>query len=513
MGSNQSFNLIDEAFVPTNNGLSSLRECFRQGVTFAGGALENITMIGIVSAIVTRACTFQNEEDIADRIDDLETIRNQVDTYLDQWHHKFDFKGKIPFGQSFSLKEGKKFPLTYLDMLSTFGGGQGIVREHQLAKLDTDAEIVMGFLVYQAFAINGKGKVDNNLTAMESIGAKHNFFNARGERYRMFTSDGNHRSVMGPALGTQSGLLHSHILGRDILETAVLNALTYDTPHKMGLPYWEVDHIREDHPDLVDTKIGVLVPLSRLVHFADDGLYITMGVPNEHVIDSATRFILPAKGDKEEGIGYLSVKKDFALWTRLPEILIGFNSQERCPSITRARSRFGDSREMLGATLHIGGAEAASSSGEVFKIANAMSMTLDIKSFTTNEIGSLISNVEHVVKKIEVVASAVNNSEIIYGRIVNKLKLPKNKPDNQIHNFENHIEKSDTKYLTAKGDFLTQVDSLVALGFEKGWEAIREDVIRLGIQALCRSCVGGMGPQLYALVKAEKNYWAKVGLT
>jgi hypothetical protein len=176
-----------------------------------------------------------------------------------------------------------------LDISSTTGANTSMLTDHQQAKLMNDIQVTNSLITYLNWHNNKKGSIDNKLTCLGSIDAKEKAYHhvAKGNTI-LFQGNGAHRSLpsqMTKSCGTDKSSydfsikgdsLHSIVNYKDVLHTSILLSNT-GSDIDVGVPVWELDDITEVTPELVNSHISTLVPMSRFVLLDGDTFIATNG--------------------------------------------------------------------------------------------------------------------------------------------------------------------------------------------------------------------------------------------
>jgi CRISPR system Cascade subunit CasA len=167
--------------------------------------------------------------------------------------------GKVPFG-------------AVQPMIAT--GNTTVLTDGQLAPEYSDAEKALMVLTLMSFAQGGK-KADNSVVLSKGYQGKAK------DNGKPVTAKG------GPALGFL-GYLHSFLLGPSLIESLWLNVFTNDTIQGLshfsaglGVPAWErmpSGEFDEVAREMRESLAGRLVPLSRFVLLAEDGIHYSEGI-------------------------------------------------------------------------------------------------------------------------------------------------------------------------------------------------------------------------------------------
>ena len=410
----KAFNLLDEQWIPTNKGLCTLKEIFEEGIIFGATPLNNIALTRLATAITAAALQLEDDDDAEDRILDLDDTRQMVLDYLNRLYDRFFLYHETnPFMQITGLESEKKFPISLLDVCATSGSEQGIITEHQKSKIETDADIALGLVSYLNFCFNSKGKVDNNITKMDSIEQKQKYFASRDIKL-LDTAGKNHLNPAGPALGNpskDSGFIHVMIMGSDVLTTCLLQTPTVNEAFELGIPVWEMEpnDIREDSENLTNTMIAQLAPMTRFININNKEFISTTGaVIGKHLQPESFLNITVKPKNKEEFKTVKSVRSGWDVWEVVPELLSSFLKKDGCSGLNRAKKRFCSEGANIKVTFPIVG----SASGEVFKITEEHEISYWLDDINNAELYR--QKINTLVDKINFVAIAIDKAEKIY---------------------------------------------------------------------------------------------------
>jgi CRISPR system Cascade subunit CasA len=270
-----SFNLVDEPWLPiVGGGCVSLRDIFSPNATHgavAGDPVQKIALTKLLLAIAQAAATPESE--IVIRATTPDEMAALCLAYLEKWRDRFDLRGETPFLQMPAIQAAAKqsYGAVRPEVAS---GNTTVLLQSQIDRPLNDAEKAILLVRLTGFALGGK-KTDNSVTLTPGYLGK---FNDKGK-----PASGK----PGPSLGFL-GLLHSFVLGKNLRETIFLNLLSTDRingtrmfPGGVGIAPWEDMPDGEDCPKakkLRESLMGRLIPLSRFVLLADDGLHYSEGI-------------------------------------------------------------------------------------------------------------------------------------------------------------------------------------------------------------------------------------------
>lgn len=295
------FNLIDEPWIPVaDQGLVSLKAIFINNSykRLGGSPIQKIAIFKLLLAIAQSSATpFDKKawQDLQEK-----GLAIQCLDYLSQWHERFYLYGAMPFLQMPEIKKAKLQSIGAL-MPEVSTGNTTVLMQSQQPRLLTDADKALLLVTQMAFALGGK-KTDNSAVL------SHDYAGKRNDKGRPSTAR------PGPAV-EYMGLLHSFLLGDNVLETLWLNLLTTDQIHQMGMftaglgvAPWE--HMPETEncdvaKSLQQSLIGRLVPLCRFCLLHSEGVHYSEGIVHLGYKEGIT--------DPSAATDY-SAKKPRALW-------------------------------------------------------------------------------------------------------------------------------------------------------------------------------------------------------
>lgn len=268
MKSKNDFNLVEEAWVPIAGGQAvSLKELFTNPKLKAlgGNPIEKIALTKLSLAIAQSAYT-PNDGDEWRKLG-IKGLAAQASEYLTKNRKLFWLYGERPFLQMPAAIKAEKQPYcALLPMVAS--GNTTVLLQSQIPRELENSEKAVLLVTLMSFAAGGK-KVDNSVVL------------SRGYKGKSVTAK------PGPSLGFR-GYLHNFVEGSSILETLWLNILTKKEiqdlaifKEGLGLPAWERMPSGEDDQTARAQRqsyLGRLVPLSRFVLLAEDGIHYTEGI-------------------------------------------------------------------------------------------------------------------------------------------------------------------------------------------------------------------------------------------
>jgi CRISPR system Cascade subunit CasA len=279
------FNLIDEPWIPiVDTGLVSLGKIFTDTSlrSLGGNLFQKIALLELPLAICQAAYTPKDDDDWEAL--GTEGLAKKVLEYLKKHHEDFYLEGEKPFLQIPAIAAAAKQPFGAV-MPDIATGNTTVLTQFQQERNLSDAEKAILVIQLMGFALGGK-KTDNSVVLSPGYQKKRN------EKGKPSTGK------PGASLGFL-GYLHNFLSGRTLIETLWLNLLTEENIKNMkifkkglGPIPWETPPAGESDPiaeDLKSSLMGRLVPFSRFVLLADDGIHYSEGIlhPNhqEGIID------------------------------------------------------------------------------------------------------------------------------------------------------------------------------------------------------------------------------------
>ena len=268
------FNLVEEAWIPVaDHGLVSLRDIFSNpGLRALGGnPIQKISVTKLLLAIAQAAHTPKDMEEW--QALGADGIAKKALDYLNHKKDCFWLYGDRPFMQMPGISEAAIQPFAAI-IPDQASGNTTVVFQSQLKQEMTDSTKALQVLVNVNCALSGK-QTDNSIVLTSGYAGKTN---PKGK-----PSSGKSGSALGFL-----GYLHSFVIGENLQQTLWLNLLLRDDladlkfyTQQLGSPPWEKMPQGEDDATarmLKDSYIGRLVPLSRFVLLAKDGLHYSEGI-------------------------------------------------------------------------------------------------------------------------------------------------------------------------------------------------------------------------------------------
>lgn len=298
------FNLIEEPWIPVvDAGLVSLRLIFTRTGSDAyrglgGNPVQKIALTKLLLAIAQSAYTPQDDQDWKEL--GAQGLASACIAYLEKWHDAFYLYGEKPFLQVTAIKAAKvqSFGAVVAEVAT---GNTTILTQYNAEKSFTDADKAMLLIQLMGFGFGGK-KTDNSVVLSAGYLEK---MNDKGK-----PSSGK----PGPSLGFM-GFLHSFLIGKNIQETIWFNLLQRNHlddmpyyPNGLGVAPWEDMPLGEacaSAERLKSSLMGRLLPLSRFMLLAEDGLHYSEGLAHPGYMDGVV--------DPSVAVDF-SAKKPRVLW-------------------------------------------------------------------------------------------------------------------------------------------------------------------------------------------------------
>ena len=354
----KKYNLIYERWLPIAGGKSiSLAELFNNNdvPNLGGNIVEIISILRFLLAISQRAFTPRDENEW--RFTDIETFKGKVWEYLECNEDMFYlYHPQYPFLQVKDIANTTKKPFSILNILLPSDNAP-ILTDFQQMKTDiSDEEKAILLLTALNFALSSK----------------------RGNSKK---EGGDGKALPpGPAIG-KKGYVHVFFMGNSLIETIYANLLTEeeikDLPgmkYGLGSPIWEIlsqnnGRIPENRDTIVHSYLGRLVPLTRSILLANDGVYYRRGIdypgPDNGIFEPTMTIVTNEKKGTHYALTVNPVRKP---WRDLSASLCTAVGRKKrgysCPVINlclrRAIERFGN------IDVVAGGIKVSFNSGEAF---------------------------------------------------------------------------------------------------------------------------------------------------
>lgn len=265
------FNLIDEPWIPTTNGLVSLHRIFTpdETMTLGGTPIQKVSIMKLLLAIAQSAGTPADDYEWKDlHVSGLS--KNCLD-YLSKWHSKFYLYGDEPFLQMTTITSaGLRRLGDLIPEVST--GNTTILTQYNVEQELTDAEKALLLVQLCSYSLGGK-KADNSV----------------------ILSPGYTKKTTGkPGLAVGGyGLLHNYLVSDNVLTSVWMNLLTLENisnlPYaSLGIAPWEKMPEGEDcsiAKELKQSLIGRLLPMSHFCLYDVDGIRYTEGIIHHGVAE------------------------------------------------------------------------------------------------------------------------------------------------------------------------------------------------------------------------------------
>lgn len=357
------FNLIDEPWIPvTEKGLVSLQTIFSDTSIKAlgGNPVEKIAVFKLLLAIAQSAYTPKDEEDWKQL--GVSGMEKKIVEYLSEQHDNFWLHSNKPFLQMPEIISAEKQSFGAVQ-IAIATGNTTVVTQIQQEKPLTDAEKAMLVLVLMGFALGGK-KTDNTVVLTEGYTKKNN------EKGKSTTGK------PGPSLAFM-GLLHSFPFSDSIRQSVWLNLFTETALQNMefykkglGTAPWEKMPKGEDDETaklLRQSYLGRLIPLSRFMMLADDGIHYSEGIQHlgylEGIVDPS--IAVDFSGKKTRVLWVDFEKKP---WRQLPALLSFMKSEKpekefNCLQLKNVLNRVSAISHF---TVWAGGVKVSSNAGEQY---------------------------------------------------------------------------------------------------------------------------------------------------
>ncbi len=313
-------NLTVDPWIPAvradgSRDLFSLQNLFSEAHSLRDLAVrphERIALMRLLLCVTQAALDGPEDETGWEECEPL--IQPRVRGYLQEWRGAFELLGSgTRFLQFNNLEPGKADAegnsATKLDLsLATgnnttlFDNGAGAARSVTIARA------ALNLLTFQCFSPGGR------------IGVA---------RWNGAETPGKGSSNHAPC--TPSSMVHTFVLGPSVLATIRLNLLTKEVvadhvTHGWGRPCWEA---RPDQPgdsgavlNATQTYLGRLVPLSRAIRLADDGLSILLANGLDYPIFPGFREPTATVVQRKDELGLLPASVGRSLWRQLPAIAV-----------------------------------------------------------------------------------------------------------------------------------------------------------------------------------------------
>lgn len=357
------FNLVDEPWIPVaGRGMVSLATVFSDYSLSAlgGNPVQKIALTKLLLAIAQTACKPKDDDDWKS-LGASGMAKKSLD-YLTAKKDLFWLYGERPFLQMPAIAQAEKQSFGAVQVYIATGNTTVLTQGQVEASL-TDAEKAILVVQMMGFGLGGK-KTDNSIVLTSGYQGKSN---DKGK-----PSTGK----PGPSIGFM-GFLHSFMQGKNLKETLWLNLLTEENmeglkyfPDGLGTAPWEKMPQGEDclvAKSLKNSYMGRLVPISRFILLADEGLHYSEGIAHpgyaEGVVDASVAVDLSTAKAK-----VLWADPEKRPWRQLPALLSFLGSEKKgafdclqlrfgVPRVKKANLEFG---------LWSGGLRVSSNAGEQY---------------------------------------------------------------------------------------------------------------------------------------------------
>ena len=392
------YNLIDENWIPVaGKGKVGLRSIFSDfSITALGGdPVGKIAVFKLLLAIAQSAYTPEDEGDWKSL--GCAGLQQKVLDYLDAHYDCFWLYGAHPFLQMTEIAKAHTVPFGSVRM-EVATGNSTVVTEIQVEKKVQDDEKALIVITLMGFACGGK-KTDNSIVLTKGYTGKAKTGKA------------------GPSLGYM-GLLHSFFLFNSVIDSVYKNLFTKQQiagmgmfPDGIGTAPWFLTPDGEDDEiakKLRKSYMGRLIPMSRFLLLADDGIHYSEGISNpgyaEYVVDPSVSVNFAVKPKPK----ILWVDPERKPWRQLTSLLSFLdtetNSGFNCGQLRNVKQRCLDSHCF---TIWSGGVRVSSNAGEQYLtgtddfVESEIQLSPDI--FGSSFFGKLsveMGNLESIAKKL-----------------------------------------------------------------------------------------------------------------
>lgn len=318
------FNLVEEPWIPVaGKGTVSLASVFSDNslTALGGNPLQKVALTKLLLSIAQSAYT---------PIDDDDWIRvgpsgiaDKAFEYLQEQRDRFWLYGDQPFLQMPSIVRAAKQRFGAVQTF-TATGNTTLLTQSQAEPILTDAEKAVLVVELMSLGLGGK-KADNSVVLTPDYQGKSN------EKGRPSTGK------PGPSIGYM-GFLHSFMLGECLMQTLWLNIFTEEDLHErfrrfpngVGIAPWEEMPQGEDchvAQALRASYMGRLVPVSRFVLLADDGIHYSEGISHPGYADGGVdpSVAVDSSGAKAKAIWADPERRP---WRQLPALLSFLSSEK-----------------------------------------------------------------------------------------------------------------------------------------------------------------------------------------
>lgn len=310
------YNLVDEAWIPVaTRGRVSLRQVFEDSdlPALGGNPMQMIAVLKPLLAVAQAAATPRDDGEWLAM--GAQGMAQKCLVYLKAHHDDFWLYGSRPFLQleACTGAERKSYGTILPEVAS---GNTTLVTGFQIEPELDDAEKALALLVELCLGLGGK-KADSRLVLSSGYEKKAS-------------------ACAGPAL-CYKGLLHSFLLGKNVIETVWFNMLTQEDidsqkqwENGLGTPPWEEMPRGENDETAVKLRaslMGRLVPMARFCLLEDEGIRFTEGIVHpdyqSFMVDPSMSMDASEKKPK-----MLWADPEKRPWRELPALLSFLDSQD-----------------------------------------------------------------------------------------------------------------------------------------------------------------------------------------
>lgn len=320
-----TMNLTLEPWIPAlsadgRRGLFSLHDLFAQAHELRDLAVkphERIALMRLLICITQAALNGPADEDEWETCKPL--IQAYVREYLSEWKPAFELFGEGPrFLQLPNLKPGKESDegnaATKLDLALATGNNSTLFDDRAGEdRILASIRSALNLLTFQCFAPSGRIGV-----------ARWNGDETAGK------GSSNHAPC------APSSMVHTLVLGGTLLETLHRNLLTRENSrdfhgtNRWGKPVWEQHVEKADSKAAIEnantTYLGRLLPLSRAVRLAEDGLSIILANGLDYPIFPAFREATATVIKRKDELALLPASTKRSLWRQLAAVSVARRS-------------------------------------------------------------------------------------------------------------------------------------------------------------------------------------------
>ena len=245
----------------------------------------------------------------------LPFIQSRVSGYLKQWESSFEFLGEgdriLQFSNLKQANESTKGTVSTKLDLTLAAGNTPILFDNMAGgeRSTPVARSAINLLSFQCFSPGGRIGI-----------AKWNSSETAGK------GSSNHAPC------TPSSMVHTLLIGGDLLQTLRLNLLTKETVSDnygatgWGKPIWEHSVKSADDKAAIHnatmTYLGRMVPLSRAVRFNEDGLSVILANGLDYPIFPAFREATATIITRKDELAILPANPSRGLWRQLAAISV-----------------------------------------------------------------------------------------------------------------------------------------------------------------------------------------------